>query len=198
MTAVSTPHATPGRMSRDDFHRWLAVQPDGVPYERIDGVPMAMAPERVGHNRLKRRVWQLLDQAVADRGLPCEALIDGITVEIGDDLDYEPDAVVHCGEALDADATAVTHPVVVVEVLSPGTRSKDTGAKLVDYFSLASVQHYLIVHADRPRVLHHRRGDDGLILTRIYTGGHVELAPPGFTLDIDALYRPSASGPPAG
>ena len=87
MTAWSS-GASPGRMRREAFRRWVEAQPNGVRYERIDGKPVAMSPERVVHNRLKRRAWQLLDRAIADQGLPCEALADGITVEIGEDQDY--------------------------------------------------------------------------------------------------------------
>ena len=52
-----------------------------------------------------------------------------MTVEV--DTDYEPDAVVNCGPPIPDDAVAATNPVIVVEVLSPGTRGIDTGAKLV-------------------------------------------------------------------
>src|SRR3712207_9097062 len=62
-------------------------------------------------------------------GLGCEAFADGMTVEIGEDYDYEPDAVVNCGDRLHPDVVAAPNPVIVVEVLSPSTQSTDTGAK---------------------------------------------------------------------
>ena len=46
---------------------------------------------------------------------------------------------------------------MVVEVLSTGTRGDDLIRKLVAYFRLPSVHHYLGFWADRPRVIHHRR-----------------------------------------
>src|SRR5208282_3622898 len=96
---------------------------------RIAGEPVAMSPERVIHARLKARVWRALDRELRTAGLPCEALPDGITVEVGDDTDYEPDAVVNCGEALPDDAVAATNPVIVVEVLSPSTSADDPRVK---------------------------------------------------------------------
>jgi hypothetical protein len=42
-----------------------------------------------------------------------------------DDGDFEPDAVLHCGEPLSGDASAVPKPMVVAEALSPGTRTVD-------------------------------------------------------------------------
>ena len=53
----------------------------------------------------------------------------------------------------------------MVEVASPSTRKIDASLKLTGYFSLPSVQHYLIVDPDGPPVIHHRRQGDGTILT---------------------------------
>jgi Uma2 family endonuclease len=76
----------------------------------------------------------------------------------------------------------------VVEVLSPRTATRDTGAKLADYFRLSSLRHYLIVRTDRPTVIHHRRGDGELIETRIVTSGGIGLDPPGITLKLAQIY----------
>lgn len=34
-------------------------------YERVDGEPVAMAPERIQHVRVKTRVWAAFDRAIA-------------------------------------------------------------------------------------------------------------------------------------
>jgi Uma2 family endonuclease len=86
------------------------------------------------------------------------------------------------------DAVAAPNPVVVVEVLSPSTRSVDTGAKLADYFRVLSIRHYLIVRADRRAVVHHRRRDDGGIETQLVTEGRIALNPPGISLLVEDLY----------
>ena len=138
---------------------------------------MAMAPERGAHLRVKGAIYKALDRAVAVAGVPCQPLPDGATVETGDS-DYEPDALVNCGEPKADDAVAAPNPVIIVEVLSPGTTSTDTGGKLADYFRVPSVAHYLIVHPTRRTVTHHRRTDDG-IDTRIVVNGPIRMAPPG-------------------
>ena len=86
-------------------------------------------------------------------------------VRIDDDTDYEPDALVNCGPPVDPDAIAAPNPVVVVEVLSPSTRAIDTGERLVDYFRVPSIQHFLVVHVRRREVAHHRRTVDGIAST---------------------------------
>jgi Uma2 family endonuclease len=178
----------PGRMTVDQFLSWAMAQPDGPRYELVAGEVVAMAPERAAHARRKARIWRALTDAVDAAGLPCEALPDGMTVKIDDHTAYEPDALVHCEKALPDDAVIVPAPVLVVEVLSPSTTTRDTGAKLADYFRLPSLRHYLIVRTDRPTVIHHRRSDGDLIETRIVTSGAVPLDPPGITLDLAQIY----------
>ena len=48
-------------------------------------------------------------------------------------------------------------PLIVVEVVSPSSERDDSDAKLVDYFSVASIQHYLIVFSEKRVVVHHQR-----------------------------------------
>jgi Uma2 family endonuclease len=174
------------RMSRDEYRAWVEQQPAGR-FERVNGVVVAMAPERAGHNLRKALVWQVLRQAVQAASLPCEVYTDGMTVEVGDS-DYEPDAVVHCGGKLPDDAVAVPDPLIVVEVLSPSASATDRAWKLQEHFRLPSLRHYLIVWADEPQVAHHRRGDDGSIETGTVMAGEIRLEPPGITISVEDIY----------
>jgi Uma2 family endonuclease len=178
----------PGRMTVEEFLNWLEDGPEGARYELVAGEVVAMAPERVAHVRRKAEIWLALREGIRSAGLPCEALTDGATIKIDEHTAYEPDAIVHCGEALDDDAVIVPAPVIVVEVLSPTTRARDAGAKLADYFRLPSVLHYLLVQTERHTVIHHRRGDGSEIRTRIVTAGTLDLDPPGIVLDLDRIY----------
>jgi len=145
-----------------------------------------MARERIGHVRMKGSVYTALHRAVTEAGLPCEVLPSGVTVETGE-CDYEPDAVVNGGARMDNEAFAAPNPVIIVEVLSPGTQSTDTGAKLADYFQVPSVVHYLIAHPTRRRIIHHRRAADG-IDTRIVSSGEIAMDPPGIIMTMDEIY----------
>jgi Uma2 family endonuclease len=174
-------------VSREEFRRWVEEQPRGR-YERVNGRIVAMAPERGAHLRAKAAAWLALRNAILAAALPCQALPDGATIECGDS-DYEPDAIINCGEPMGDDAIAAPNPVVVVEVLSPTTRGTDTGAKLADYFRVASVEHYLIIHPTRRLVIHHRRrAEPPGIDTAILTSGIIRLDPPGITVELDRFY----------
>ena len=176
------------RLTREEFHRWAEGQTGR--YERVAGELVAMAPERIAHVRLKSRIWAALDRAIGAGGLECEALGDGVTVEVDDDTDYEPDAVVNCGPRAHPDLTVAAYPVIVVEVLSPSTQTIDSSDKLADYFRVPSIQHYLIVRARRQEIIHHfRRGAE--IVSRAINIGAIVLDPPGISFDIDDVYTGS-------
>ena len=176
------------RMSRDEYRAWAVRQQSGR-FERVNGVVVAMAPERAGHNDRKMLAWLVLRRAVSEAGLPCHVYGDGMTVEV-DDSDYEPDVVLHCGPELPDNALAVPDPLVIVEVLSPSTSGTDRAWKRGEYFRLASLRHYLIIWADKQQIVHHRRGDDGTIETRVLTGGTLRLEPPGIAVAIEDIYSP--------
>jgi Uma2 family endonuclease len=173
------------RLSREEFRRWAAGQ--GQRYERLAGEPIAMAPERIEHARIKSRIWAAFDRAIKQNNLPCEALPDGVTVEVDTDTDYEPDAVVNCGPPAPGDAIAATNPVIVVEVLSPSAEHIDLADKLADYFRVPSIQHYLIVRALRREVIHHRRSGSEII-GRVINIGDILMEPPGITINLSDVY----------
>ena len=182
-----------GYISREDYRRWRADQTRGR-FERVDGQIVSMAAERVLHARVKAAVWLALRRAVEEAGIGCEALPDGVTVEVGES-DYEPDALVNCGPEIAGDAISAPQPVIIVEVLSPGTASVDTGGKLVDYFRIPSVRHYLVVHPTRRVVIHYRRTVDGL-QTEIVSSGDIAMNPPGLTISLaDVFVRPGLASP---
>ena len=175
------------RMTVDELLLWAEKFPGR--YELLDGVVYGAAPERAGHARAKSRIHRALENAVARAGLPCEAMADGMTVRVDARTAYEPDALVYCGARIPSDAMEVPAPMIVVEVLSPGTRHTDAGAKLAGYFQVPSIRHYLMVDPVRRVVIHHRR-DGAEILTRILGQGPLRLDPPGLDLAVESLFGP--------
>ena len=183
------------RMNVAEFLSWSEAQSRGR-YELVDGEILAMSPERARHNLVKLEVAVALRAAIAAAKLPCTVFTDGITVVIDDQNTREPDATVQCGVGVDLDSTIAAAPMVVVEVVSPSSERLDTEVKLVDYFSVASICHYLIVFSEKRVVVHHQRNDAGSIATRIaHEGEEIALNPPGMTVPVIALLGPpSASG----
>lgn len=180
------PDPIPVRPTRDEYRRWAEGQRGR--YERVRGEVVPMNAERLGHAMVKARVWQALDRAIKEAGLQAQALGDGITVEVGDDTDYEPDALVNLGPLPDLESIVAPNPVIVVEVASPGTRSVDTGRKLADYFKVRSVQHYLMVFHRTREVIHHARTGEGRTAAQLLTAGPLRLDPPGLAVTVDDFF----------
>jgi Uma2 family endonuclease len=181
MTVLAKP-----RMTVDEFLAWAEGQPGR--YELFRGEVFAMSPEAVGHAKVKAAVHRALFSGVQGRRLPCHVLPDGVTVRIDESTAYEPDAQVYCGAELPAAALDVPNPVIIVEILSPSTRRIDVAQKLAGYFRLPSVAHYLIIDPTQPLVLHHSRGSDDTILTRVVREGVIALDPPGLELPLSDIY----------
>lgn len=177
----------PGTLTRDEYRAWAMAQPGR--HELVDGEAVAMAQGRIAHAQAKAMAWLLLRNAIAAAGLPCQALPDGITVEVDETTEYEPDALVNCGDRPGPDAVAAPNPVIVVEVVSPSSKSVDSGRKLADYFRVPSIQHYLIVVTERRTVVHHRRGEAGAIGTSLVASGSIMLDPPGIAISVEALFE---------
>jgi Uma2 family endonuclease len=176
----------PRRMNVAEFLAWASSQVRGR-YELVRGEVVAMAPERALHNRVKAAVIRALEDAISRAGLPCIAYTDGMTVIIDNEHAREPDAAVQCGVAFDPAATVLEAPLLVVEITSPSSERDDTGEKLVEYFSVASIQHYLIVNPSKMVVIHHARGPGGDISTHITSSGEISLTPPGMTVPVAEL-----------
>jgi Uma2 family endonuclease len=167
------------------FLDWVKDRPGR--FELHDGYVVAMAPERIVHAQMKAAAWIALGKAIAKAGVPCHALPDGVGVKVGDRKWYQPDAMVYCGTPASPDDLFIANPMIIVEVSSPSTSTIDEQQKLAGYFSLPSVQHYLIAYADGPLV-HHKRQADGTILTRLVSGGTLKLDPPGIEFDVSELF----------
>ena len=176
-------HAKP-KMTVDEFLAWAEENPGR--YELADGEVQAMAPQRLIHLEVKLAFHVALLSAIEEAGLPCRVLPDGATVRVSENTAYEPDALVYSGPEKPGSDIEVRDPLIVVEVLSPGT---DLAAKLEGYFNVPSVRHYLIADPERRFIIHHARNGGDVIQTQIVRGGTIALDPPGLTLEFEACFR---------
>jgi Uma2 family endonuclease len=125
----------------DAFIAWAMDRPAGERWELAHGETVAMAPERAAHARAKLRIAERLAAAVHEAGLAREVFVDGMAVQVDERTVYEPDVLMRCGPPLPDDTVKITDPVVVVGVVSPSSRARDTGAKLADYMREAGRLH---------------------------------------------------------
>ena len=194
-TSQPPPEKRSKKMTVDEFMKWYETAEgrwelhDGVPVRKHD--PAKGQSERIQHLRLKSEIFTRVKTAIARAGKDCEALPDGASVKISEEITYEPDALVYCGERLEKGAIIVPEPVIIVEVLSPSTAWKDLSDKLEDYFTLPSVAHYLVLDPGKDRLLHYRRNGEQ-ISVKIVHDDRLALDPPGIELDLEELFGGSS------
>jgi Uma2 family endonuclease len=113
-------------------------------WEIIDGIPYAMSPSpSLRHQWISSNVKGELRNAL--KAAPCNKdcrVYDFIDLKISEDTVVQPDASVVCGE------TPVAYldfpPVILVEILSPATRTKDLMGKY-DRYQRFGISYYMIV-----------------------------------------------------
>ena len=180
-------------MTVDQFLDWAKQQHDAR-YELIDGAVIRSQAERLVHSEVKSDAGFAMRNAIRAARRPCFVLVDGPQVRISSKTSFRPDGLVYCGPRHPRDLLEIPNPVVVYEVVSPSSEEADLGEKLRGYFSVPSIQHYLVVHPDQRMVVVHSRPpsgsiDAGVLLTRIVTAGNIVLDPPGLDIAIADLFE---------
>ena len=175
-------------MTVSDYLAWAETRGEGPRTELINGQIVAMSPERLAHNRAKGAAFMALRRAMETAGVGGEVLTDGVTVPIDEHTAYEPDAMVYCGEPLPGIEMTVSDPLIVLEVISPTSRHTDTSAKLIGYFKVSSVRHYLVIDPEARIVTHHARAAEVTIAAQVFTAGTLRLDPPGIAVEIADLF----------
>jgi Uma2 family endonuclease len=174
------------KMTVDDFMVWVSTH-EGR-WELLGGVPVEMSPELLIHCRVKYLAARAFDRAIERAGAPCEFLLDSVGVRIDAHSMYQPDVLVYCGQRLPDDAIEVANPVVVVEILSPSDAAKVLRDKLVGYFLVPSIMHYLIVDPDSRLVIHHAHGSDAIATHILSDGSSLRLDPPGIEMAVAEFF----------
>jgi len=170
-------------MSVEEFFELRENDPDHR-YEYIDGDVYMMTGGTRRHAHLANTIGQILANLLQKR--PCLVFNSDACVQLSETRYVCPDAAVSCDprdndseEAMEEEDTFVRYPCLVVEVLSPGTRARDRGTKVKLYQECPTIQDYLIIDTEEPRVWHYQRQasdlwaihmlglDDSVMLTSI-------------------------------
>jgi Uma2 family endonuclease len=173
------------KWTSSEFLEWSAGQ--SGKYELEGGQVLEMASEQAKHALTKHAATRALEDGVRKAGLDCTVFPDGMTVVVDRDHVRLPDAAIQCG-GVDPETVVLDRPVVLVEVVSPSSVNRDESQKLIEYFLIPSVAHYLLISPDQRLVVHFQRGSAGdKIDAQFLRDGEIDLTPPGFLVDVAAL-----------
>lgn len=104
---------------------------------------------------------------------------------------YRPDGAIACPpNDLNPQQGTYDNPTVVFEVLSPGTADFDRREKADDYKTIPSLQDYVLIESERPRIEVFSRLSDGRWAQSVYVAGAIARLPSvGIDLPLDELYE---------
>jgi Uma2 family endonuclease len=173
------------KWTAERFLEWSAGQ--AVRYELENGQIIELAAEKARHALMKHAATVALERAIANAGLPCAVFPDGMSVVVDKQTVRLPDAAVQCSP-IDLDSTILDQPIVLLEVTSPSSVYRDERHKLLEYFLIPSVIHYLLLSPDDRLVVHFRRSEEpDRFETKMMREGLLELTPPGIFVNIHDL-----------
>jgi len=121
------------------------------------------------------------------QGGPCRVFGSDLKIAAAGSIRY-PDAFVVC-TPVPRGTFVITDPVIVFEILSPGTASVDRFDKNREYRATKSIQRYVILEQAAPAATIYSRA--GELWAADFVAGEADLALPeiGVTVPLAALYR---------
>jgi len=134
--------------TKERFLAWAETRPDDARYEFDGSRPVPIAPATLAHNEIGRNIRATLrDRLPKDMG--CWPYGPQQPIETVGGALREPDAFIACSERHPR-SVAISAPVIVFEVLSPGreSRRRDEEDKVDEYESVPSVLRYVIVESE--------------------------------------------------
>ena len=154
---------------------------EGEFYNRTDG--------SVDHSIIVKNVLVYAENQLENS--PCTPYGSELGIKISDERYVYPDLSFVCGEPEDEDRQFLLNPVLVVEVLSPGTSRYDRDAKFLYYQSVPSVQAYLLIDSVSYTAILHTRSADSTWRTLVLLGLDkiVPLECIGLELPLAQIYR---------
>jgi Uma2 family endonuclease len=161
-------------------------------HEFLDGTIYAMAGASLSHNRICAHTIIRLGMQLQDG--PCEVIPGDMRLKVeATGLYTYPDISVVCGDTqlVEGEFDTLLNPVLIVEVLSPSTESYDRGKKFHHYQQLESLQEYVLIAQDSPRIERFLRQDDGTWILTNVTGmdGSLQLASIQAVLKLADVYE---------
>ena len=137
---------TPLTMTKEAFLAWVERREER--YEYAGGRVIMMVNVTRNHSRVTTNlIVALRIRLPAER---YEVAAEAFAVDVGDSVRF-PDVLVEPRQT-DGKALGAQAPILIAEVLSPGSHYLDFGDKPREYLSLPTVDTYLVLSANEPFV----------------------------------------------
>lgn len=178
----NTPHLSP-----EEYFAWEEQQLEK--HEYINGQVYAMTAGSVNHSRITIRFTTMFDTHLDPSS--CITGNSDLKVNILGTTNYTyPDASVTCDEQDKANTQYISHPCLIVEVLSKSTEAYDRGGKFRMYQNNPALIDYLLVSSTTIEIdLYHKNDAGDWLIINYKPGDTIELKSIKLKFPIEQVYR---------
>src|SRR5215213_2593893 len=145
---------SPAPMTLAEFLAWEEAQE--LRWEFDGFAPVAITGGTEAHEVIQNNLVAALSARL--RGTACRAYGSNLKIRVSGRILY-PDAFVAC-TPVNPRGTVRDDPVVVFEILSPGTARTDRVEKMHEYWETPSIQRYVLIEQDAVSAMAFTRGDE--------------------------------------
>ena len=177
----------PQKMTAQEYLQWEPYQE--LRYEYCDGEVFAMSGGTKGHDEIAFNLRRALIDRVEEQG--CNMSGSDVKVLVQGGLSYRyPDLSVSCDDRDEANDSFYEFSKLIVEVLSPSTKTVDREDKFQEYIQIPTLEEYVLISSERMQVECYRRGEGRMWLYfSCKAGEKVSIVSMGVEFPIEQLYR---------
>jgi len=174
---------------------WEETQPGRNEY--IAGEVFAMVGVRQSHNVATGNFYNILCREL--KGSPCRVFIESVKTHVeAADAFFYPDIVVTRDARDRLTPNYVSHPLLIVEVLSDSTAAFDRGAKFAAYRKLESLKDFVLIDIATQHVeVFRRNAENHWVLYDYGSGDSLELSSLSVNLAVDEILDDTQEDEPA-
>lgn len=175
------------RLTPTEYLAWEEQQE--FRHEYVNGEIYAMTGGTVNHGRIAANLIALFVPHL--RGSGCQVLNSDVKVSVAESSDYVyPDVSVSCDERDRTATKFLSHPCLIIEVLSPTTEAYDRWHKFLLYRRSAALQDYVLVSTHAMKIdLYHRNERNRWEIVSYEAGDSIELSSINLTIPIEQIYE---------
>jgi Uma2 family endonuclease len=180
-----TVHA-PVTMTKEAFLTWVDQREER--YEFSGGRVVMMVRVTKNHARVTKNLVVALSTRLDSQVY--DVVFESFAVHVGDSIRF-PDVLVEPAQP-DGKSLRADSPILIAEVLSPGSVHLDFGDKPREYLTLPTLDTYLVISPDEPRIWVWQRKDGAFASEpEIIEGADEHVALPALAIDIPfvEIYR---------
>lgn len=130
--------------------------------ELWDGEIVDMTYSTPAHREIERNLFSAIDKKLKP---PCRVYTSAQTIRPPKTTGFyrSPDLSIICGKPVHEEVSGLkltTNPIVIIEITSPESESRDRNEKRKEYLSIPSLREYLVVAQDSALIIRWIRQDE--------------------------------------